>query len=790
MTISMAKAYLLALLAACMLIPAFSPACFAALEKSSKKECALCHIMWLDVFRTNKETLIKWQPGNVLMKDTQGIVSSEEICYSCHDGYVADARYTVWKYNNHPVFKKPSQDIKMPPELTLSNKNEIYCGTCHSPHSGREAAPGSSPEETIPGPLAFLRLPNIDSAQCEACHVNEADFKRTKGHPVHTAELKIPETLFAQGSVEAREKDTVICQTCHDVHGARGRHITVMNNSQSALCMVCHKERTIAGTLHDARKTMPEEINLLGQPVAESGPCGACHVSHKSTGYKLWARKREPGNPASQICLSCHDSAQVSLSHKIKKMEGIGLYSHPLDVSAVPKEMYGTAQTTLTINLPAFSPEGIQQPTGSIQCFTCHDIHQWDPVNPDNRGAKNIAGDASTSFLRISSSPSSALCVECHKDKLQILSFDHNLILTAPEAKNIRGDIAAVSGPCGSCHIPHQAADKRLWAGLVFQGNGTAPHYCTGCHSPNGTAKAKPVGNHDHPVDVVLKGKDIPPPDRVINILPLYDAGSGTPSGDHIQCRTCHDPHIWSADEKGIDPGTKSTVMTVETDTAAKSVEGDARNSFLRRVASPTPDLCVVCHEDTALLVGTDHDLFITAPSATNRLGKTVIETGQCGVCHAVHNSAQERLLWAQNYGPVEENQPRINSLCTCCHSKGAVAEDKIPPVSTHPEGELINNIFTFNNQSTGYIKIFDDHWKEAHVGNLSCSSCHSFYQWDHRTRKQGPGMKVQGNADTSFLRASSDKTVCVDCHGETAIWRYIYFHWPPKRAILKGVRP
>jgi len=56
-----------------------------AAEMRSKRDCAICHVMWLDDFRTDKKTLIEWQSGNVLMKDTQGVVSSEEICYSCHD---------------------------------------------------------------------------------------------------------------------------------------------------------------------------------------------------------------------------------------------------------------------------------------------------------------------------------------------------------------------------------------------------------------------------------------------------------------------------------------------------------------------------------------------------------------------------------------------------------------------------------------------------------------------------------------------------------------------------------
>ncbi len=62
-----------------LLILASSHSVFA-LEMSSKRDCVVCHIMWLDDFRTGEETLVDFQPGNVLMKDTQGVVSSEEIC--------------------------------------------------------------------------------------------------------------------------------------------------------------------------------------------------------------------------------------------------------------------------------------------------------------------------------------------------------------------------------------------------------------------------------------------------------------------------------------------------------------------------------------------------------------------------------------------------------------------------------------------------------------------------------------------------------------------------------------
>jgi len=775
----------------CLFMFASASFAFVGLQKSSKKECALCHVMWLDTFRTNRETLIKWQPGNVLMKDTQGIVSSEDMCYSCHDGYVVDSRYVVWKGNNHTTFKKPSEKVRIPETLTLSNKDEIYCGTCHSPHSGREAAPGMSAEETIPGPLSFLRLPNTNSELCEACHVEPADYQRTHGHPVHTDKLKIPEKLFDAGGLQGDKKNMVICQSCHRVHGASGKNLTVVDNTASALCVICHKQRAVTGTQHDLRLTMPDKTNIKGQTPVESGPCGACHLPHDGAGIRLWAEKITPDKPASELCLSCHKGAPEN------KITGIGKFSHPNNVAAVSKKDGPINTAQLTDKLPFYSSKGTVLPmaSGTIQCFTCHDAHQWDPESPDKKGEKDVKGNASNSFLRIAASRDSALCVECHRDKRGILSNDHNLTVTAPDAKNIRGMTALASGPCGACHIPHNAAGKQLWAGMMSEENPLVPEYCMGCHTEDGAAGKKPVGKADHPVDLVANGEHIPSVDRIAKGLPLYNKEGEIQGGNRIMCRTCHEPHHWSpasaafesANLKKEEPADASS----RTDTRQpENREGDASNSFLRKIASPGSDLCVVCHPDTAILAGTDHDLFITAPDSKNQKDQTVAESGQCGVCHAVHNSPEKRLLWAAAYGPVAENQHPMNGVCTGCHSKNGIAEGKIPPTAIHPSGQLITNIMRNDHQPTGYIKIFDKDWKEVNVGDLSCSSCHSFYQWDHRVKQPGDGRNTEGDADTSFLRTSSDRAVCIDCHGESAIWRYLYFHSVKKREMLKRGQP
>ena len=716
-----------------------------ALEMSSKRDCVVCHVMWMDDFRTDKEPLIEWEPGNVLMKDTQGVVSSEEICYSCHDGYINDSRYIAWNYNRHTILVKPSKNVSIPPDLPLSVKGEIYCGTCHSAH-GKGAAPHGNPL----GLTSLFRETNINSSLCESCHKNEAAYKFSNGHPLHTTSLELPQKLFWLGSKKADKKNRIICQTCHKVHGAQGDKILLIDNSNSELCMLCHeKQQNLVSTKHDLRLTLPDEKNIKQQLLSTSGPCGACHIPHNAVGKRLWARKLKSGNPASQMCLTCHGE---DTHYKTKR---IGEHSHPINVKPDVK-------AKIPDELPLFSFNGEKISEGGVQCFTCHDVHQWDPISPENKGGKNVEGNASNSFLRISD-VASVLCLKCHTDKQQLITSDHNLEVTAPEEKNIQGFDVKVSGPCGACHIPHNAAGNHIWAKNLSGEKDFVSQLCTGCHSENASAQSKLIGSSYHPVDVTLEKFNI------TTALPLYDSEGNKTADGRIVCTTCHEPHIW-------DPNNAVVNYTF------KNTEGDASNSFLRKANSPFSALCESCHTDNAFIDGTDHDLNVTSPDAKNILGQTVKESGQCGVCHLVHNSSNKIKLWARPYGPISERESIMNSLCTSCHSKSSIAEQKIPAIATHPEDRLINNILRCERGAIDFTPIYDEDGKEINVGNISCPSCHNAHQWSPLVKQKGVGKNLEGKATNSFLRNVSYNNICIDCHGLDALFRYKYFHDPEER--------
>jgi predicted CXXCH cytochrome family protein len=722
----------------------FSPA--SALEMTSKRDCVVCHIMWMDDFRTEKDTLIEWQPTNVLMRDTQGVVSSEEICYSCHDGYVNDSRYNAWNYNRHKVYVKPSKNVSIPMNMPLSVHGEIYCGTCHSAH-GRGAAPHGNPM----GVTSFFRETKVDSNLCEMCHRNESAFENSLGHPIHTAALTLPDDLFSLGGKKAKNRNMVICQSCHIPHGAKGEKILITTNKNSELCVLCHeKQRNLIETKHDLRVTLPDEKNFKDKSVAESGPCGACHTPHNSAGKRLWARPLSAGNPATQMCLTCH--AENS-GYNIK---GVGIHSHPINIE--PSE-----KTSVPDTLPLFSAYGSKDPSGKVQCFTCHDVHLWDPSSTENRGGKDVEGNSSNSFLRISNSLSSDLCIECHTDKKQLISSDHNMEITAPEEKNIQGFIARISGPCGSCHIPHNASARNIWAKEISSGSDFMGELCTGCHSKSGAAKAKVIEGHSHPTNVTLEKFNI------TTSLPLYtEYGEKIPNGE-IACMTCHDPHTWDPSNPVVDNSFENT-------------EGNALNSFLRKTNFPSSDLCKNCHADKALIDGSDHDLNVTAPEAKNILGQTVKESGQCGACHLVHNSPNKIKLWARQLGLYYRGENMVNNLCTSCHSRGNIAELKIPLIATHPQKRLINNIMRSNRTSLDFAPIYDQQGNEVHVGNISCPTCHNAHQWSPLVQRKGSGRNLEGNATNSFLRNVSYDNICIDCHGLDALFRYKYYHNPHER--------
>jgi len=818
------------LMLALVLLSALLPRAEAAREIKSKHECATCHVMWMDEFdRKDVTPLIAYNPRPVVDTGKQDVVSTERMCFSCHDGFVQDSRF-AWKNrkNFHPVGVKPSGKVDIPvvdgkETFPLNDDGKVYCGTCHSAH-GVSWNQNESP--------IFLRVKNVESSMCVSCHGARGTGPKKGNHPVLKKLKKIPSALIEAGSrfgndgnvtcqschrvhgapekkllvvknsnselcgschtdrdahslAEASQKGThpvnvipdkvkipqqlldegarlgdggtVICETCHKPHFAKDdAKILVQENPQSQLCRACHvDQRKVANSKHNMALLDASDKNVRGQEVGQTGVCSACHLPHGGQGPKMWARPLPAeGEPMANLCLSCHSDGGLA------KKKQVGAFSHPVgrDMSRLKE----------AVKLPGFSREGVKSTgteQGMVTCASCHDAHQWDPLNPEKTSKPGDPSDASNKFLRQSDDLKSSLCRTCHKDQGNILNTKHDLAVMFPKERNVKGQTAAEAGVCGNCHFVHNGNGPRMWARVPFPAADPVSSICQSCHNPKGLAKDKLVGNYSHPVNAPVSNIGITVKawdwtsnrqpagqEKTMQALPLYDSkGEPAAEGGNVTCGACHNPHNWSsvdhADE-GKDP---------------HKIKGNSETSFLRLPNDTKATLCANCHVDKGPVTLSKHNLTISAPQEKNLKGKTTAETGVCSACHLTHNGNDAK-MWARNMG---QGQDDIEKRCTSCHSKGEVAGKKLTGTNSHPVRVNLKNVSGHTE-----LPLFTAEGKQDNInGKIACATCHNLHQWNpvDAASTAGANAKVEGDGTDSFLRipAAPTSELCTSCHRE-----------------------
>ena len=175
----------------------------ASREVSGKRECSTCHVMWLKDFNRKDVTpLIPYEPKPVVATGKQDVSSTNKMCFSCHDGFVLDSR-SVWKSDKHthPVGVKPSKNITIPTSkgktvFPLNDDGKVYCGTCHTAH-GVNWNQNESP--------VFLRVKNVESSMCLACHLGKSTGPDEGNHPIFKKPPSKPHRLINAGSKFAKD---------------------------------------------------------------------------------------------------------------------------------------------------------------------------------------------------------------------------------------------------------------------------------------------------------------------------------------------------------------------------------------------------------------------------------------------------------------------------------------------------------------------------------------------------------------------------------------------------------
>lgn len=745
--------------------------------------------------------------GNgILVKDNY----DSSLCRQCHvdKNVIMETKHNMQKTSPASTNIKGQSPFKGGP-----------CSACHLPHRGR-------------GPKMWAQEisgdEDIVSDMCKGCHAEgKAGGKKPIGdhsHPVNAeiqkvggkTSLPLFDTEATAVTTENQADGKVVCSTCHNVHQWNWKNpkkaaIEEGDGTNSFLrmpaapapdlCIDCHQDKKyVVKTDHDMRITSSDSSNIKGENVEKTGVCGTCHMIHNApVKAKLWARELSgKGDIIAQICTSCHNAegpAKKKLigehTHPTGKpvsyinitISDDGAWSHPY-LEALPQD-----ERVELIPLPFFDEEGNKVASGEVSCGSCHDPHQWNPTEFKEGKGRNLEGDGTNSFLRLSNDPDSGLCKNCHVEKRSVAFSKHNLKITAPGDKNIEGRSAKKTGICSSCHLPHNGTGPKMWARKADERGDSVERLCKGCHKKGGAAEKKLTGDHSHPVGKSIRNIGIEPVSRnswriasndskesadkeALIALPLYSRDGKKVADGNITCGSCHDPHQW-------DPNTYPREALVKTGDATKSMKkhfadfvkrikkenGDGTNSFLRISNAPDSGLCKNCHIDKRPVELTKHNMDIVAKDEKNVQGLTTQQSGSCSACHLPHNGVGPK-MWARS---VNISDDTMSELCRSCHSEEAVGKNKLVGNYSHPLNADIEKIGAKTDLPL-YNKMGEKTTSKL-GGRVVCPTCHNPHQWNPQDvlAKDGASKNVEGNATNSFLRspAAPYPTLCINCHDD-----------------------
>ena len=550
---------------------------------------------------------------------------------------------------------------------------------------------------------------------CFSCHDGSIEDSRARAYQTaqHKTNVPPPGHMKIPAIFPLDEQGNMVCATCHTAHGvpsgpdSKETIFMRTSNRNSAMCRMCHPEMADAGKFHNhpldtVKQEIPRRL-IEGYALAGDKPnqliCETCHAAH---GAKYESFLIESGRDSS-LCLACHGDKN---------------YRTP-DGSKKPFHVINVKPVTARIPDALIKAGARVGRDGEIICQSCHKIHR---------------NDISRQQLLIQKNQHSALCLTCHQDKQVIADTRHNLLLTAPDEKNLAGETVAQAGVCSACHLPHREARRLEGKTLLAQG------LCLSCHSKGNNAQKAALSGAQHPMAVRPGKTNV----NSITDLPLFNDRGFQDRNGVITCTTCHDPHRWRA---GSAAGA-----------AAKDAPADRRTSFLRNQA---PRICRECHADKFPVAGSKHDLSKTAPDAKNMKNQTPSESGLCGTCHLVHN-ARESFLWGRK--PWSENGEAAAHLCLTCHNRNGAAAKKVIRDPSHPI-----NISPSEKGLSTTLPLFDAKGAASDKGVVSCPTCHDPHRWDPLDNTEEDHFALEGSARNSFLRMENSPSarLCEDCHAD-----------------------
>ncbi len=472
-------------------------------------------------------------------------------------------------------------------------------------------------------------------------------------------------------------------------------------------------------------------------------PCTSCHTPHtKNEKHETLYGNHDNSwlrviNRSGDMCERCHES-KTDLARELEaKDRGV---NHPLDIKMIAPPKPKTPGFAADENMHKGLPDKLSHTGGAlgkdkeIICQTCHQVH---------------GGHDDRAMIALEDNKGQ-LCATCHErqfaaDEKESRKKGIHPVNIKPEKpiKHDKQEITFVS--CETCHKVHAGEQGTA---LLEDGIKESEKLCPICHDrQHEKGKDEALKKGIHPVEVELEEKD-----------QVEIKGKKITK---IGCLTCHSVHN----------GEPDTPALVESHVDGK--------------------LCANCHEGQQAVVGSDHDLRITAKDKPNRYKELPHKGGVCSACHSMHRGENEQPhLFASKevLGGVPDKDAHRSDLtedqlCLNCHQKEGLGKDKVVKWFNHPYEDMI-----LRSEQT-VMPLLDKEEKVEKIGRIACMTCHEPHFWDadklaeakkdpKKVTASGFTKNQEGTPLTSFLRTKGVKdTFCVECHGIEALTKFKFYH-------------
>ena len=544
-----------------------------------------------------------------------------------------------------------------------------------------------------------------------------------------------------------------MCYSCH--HGAvLDSRLQILHNGQHPTLYDAEEDKVSLEDRLNRKEKLPEEFPLTQD---KQMTCTSCHTPHNSDNDQeslynhenAWMRTSNRGG---DLCEQCHETKVEGARERDPKKRGI---NHPLSIrlDAPPSDNdqgYATEE-----ELHEGLPDHLQRAGGGLGyraqliCQSCHQVHGGE-----------------TNDMLIVTPDKGDICANCHPRQYSKDEKDarkkgiHPVNVELEEPIDREGEeIKEVT--CDSCHKVH---DGSIGTALLPNKAKVSEDICIDCHERHhADDKEDALKKGVHPMNVKLDD-------------PVTIAGKKIKT---MTCLSCHSIH----------EGEKNTPALLE----------DHHDG----------QLCRHCHDDKQAMVGTDHDLRITAKKKQNHFEELPKKSGVCGTCHTMHKGKGKlphlfaaEIVKATPLKPgdqaekIDHSDFKEDQLCLNCHQKDGIAEEKAIKHFSHPYKDMV---LRSDKDVMPLLMDNDEVQKVSEFGQIACITCHEAHMWEPKDPKQKVLDKIkkkagkkraesvklstnkdnlEGNAHNSYLRTKGIKdTFCMDCHSLETLPKYKYFH-------------